>query len=87
MDMPEALRPHMSDWLVPLTACNLREWRGVQLPDDDSLASHGVPPQDLARQYLNDALRGVLLPGFQHVGLDTRALEAWVRAGAVTDLP
>lgn len=84
-DMPEAMRPLMSDWLLPLTVCNLREWRGIQLPQDDSLAAHGVPPQDLARQFLNEALSGVLLPGFQHVGLDTRALEAWIRSGASTD--
>lgn len=84
-DMPESMRPLMSDWLLPLTVCNLREWRGIQLPGDDSLAAHGVPPQDLARQYLHDALTGVLLPGFRHVGLDTRALESWVRAGASTN--
>lgn len=86
-DMPESMRPLMSDWLLPLTVCNLREWRGIQLPEDDSLAAHGVPPQDLARKFLNDALTGVLLPGFRHVGLDTRSLESWVRAGASTDVP
>ncbi|MFT5355444.1 MAG: hypothetical protein ACI9KE_002663 [Polyangiales bacterium] len=86
-DMPEEMRRPMSDWILPLTVCNLREWRDIQLPKDDSLACHGVPPQDLARQYLNDALVGVLLPGFRHVGLDTRALEAWVRSGASTETP
>lgn len=83
-DMPKSMRPAMSDWILPLTVCNLREWRDIQLPDDDSLAAHGVPPDELARQYLNDALTGVLLPGFRHVGLDTRALEAWIRLGAKT---
>lgn len=82
---PPALRRELSDWLLPLTVCNLREWRRLQLPENDALASHGVPPLELAHQALNDAVRGLLVPGFRYVGLDTRPLERWIARGAPTD--
>lgn len=82
---PSDLRREISDWLVPLTVQNLREWRRLGLPDDDSLAMHGVPPSEVAQAALTDAVESLLVPGFRHVGLDTRALERWVAAGARVD--
>ncbi len=79
---PADLKRELSDWLVPVTICNLREWRKIALPDDDALAAHGVPPHEVAHAALSEALGGLLLPGFAHVGLDTRALERWIRQGA-----
>ena len=82
------LKRGLGDWLVPLTLCNLREWRHISLPDDERLAAHGIPPRYAAQRALSDALVGVVIPGFRHVGLDTRALEAWAAAGApVGSLP
>ncbi len=77
-----ALRRELSDWLLPLTVCNLREWRRLELPAGDALAAHGVPPLEVAREALDEALADVLLPGFRRAGLDTRALERWIAAGA-----
>ncbi|MCB9592446.1 MAG: hypothetical protein H6719_06920 [Sandaracinaceae bacterium] len=77
-----ALRRELSDWLLPLTVCNLREWRRLELPEDDALAAHGVPPLAIAREALEETLREVLVPGFRRAGLDTRALERWIAAGA-----
>jgi hypothetical protein len=79
---PEAVRRALGPWLVPLVVSNLREWRAIELPDDDRLAPHGVPPSELAQVELTAAVESLLLPGFAHVGLDTRALERWSRAGA-----
>ena len=62
---------------LPLTVCNLREWRGIDLPEDDALAAHGVPPRELALRALDEAVSELLVPGFRHVGLDTRPLERW----------
>lgn len=78
----EETKRDLSDWLVPLVVANLREWRAIQLPEDDRLAPHGVPPAELARAELHEALETLLLPGFRHVGLDTRALERWIEGGA-----
>lgn len=84
MTAPPALRAELSEWLVPLTVCNLREWRRLELPDDDALSAHGVPPMEVARAALDDAVEELLVPGFRHVGLDTRALERWIARGAPT---
>ncbi|MEQ8890502.1 MAG: diiron oxygenase, partial [Sandaracinaceae bacterium] len=79
-----ALRAALSDWLVPLVVCNLREWRRLELPDGDALAAHGVPPKEVAVEALDAAARDLLVPAFRHVGLDTRALERWVTASLPT---
>lgn len=79
-----AMREVISDWLVPLVATNLREWRSIDVLEDSALEKHGVPSGPRVREALTEALSGVLIPGFQHVGLDTRALERFVRAGAPT---
>lgn len=81
-DVPDRYKSGLSDWLLALTVCNYREWQALELPDNDSLAEHGMPPKEVARQALFEALAGILIPGFQHVGLDTRPLEAWVKRGA-----
>jgi len=77
-----SIRDQVSGWLLPLAVCNLREWRRLDLPDDQSLAALGVPQRSDAHEALTDALRGVLVPGFAHVGLDTTALERWIAQGA-----
>ncbi len=79
--LPRELVREVSRWLLPLTVCNLREWRALILPEDDSLAEHGVPPMEVARTAIDEALVDLLLPGFVHVGLDTRELETWISAG------
>ncbi|MEM9188797.1 MAG: hypothetical protein AAGF12_06455 [Myxococcota bacterium] len=81
-EVPVRHRAELSDWLLPLTVCNYREWQQLQLPENDALAPLGIPPAEVARTALFEALEGILLPGFRHVGLDTRDLEAWIRAGA-----
>lgn len=82
------LRRGLEEWLVPLAIQNLREWRHIELPHDERLAAHGIPPMDAAQHALTDALVGVIIPGFRHIGLDTRALERWAAGGApVGSLP
>lgn len=80
--MDPALRRELEDWLLPLTVCNLREWRRLELPESDALAANGVPPRELAQAALGATLGEVLVPGFRHVGLDTRPLERWIASGA-----
>ncbi len=79
--LPSEMKRELSEWLLPLTVCNLREWRALVLPEDDILAPHGVPPMEVARVAIDEALVDLLLPGFVHVGLDTRALERWIARG------
>lgn len=82
--LPRDLHARISDWLVPLTVANLREWRSVAVSDDRELEPLGVPHRDAVHAALDEVVLGVLVPGFAHVGLDVRALEHWVARGAPT---
>jgi len=68
-------RALVSDWLVPLAVCNLREWRKVRLAEDERLARHGIPPAREVETALVHAMRDLIVPGLEHVGLDVRGLE------------
>jgi len=88
MSASAELRVSLSDWILPLTVCNLREWQEVATQSEGhstgELAAHGVPRAEAIREALEEAVSGVLLPGFAHVGLDTRAMERWAQAGMAT---
>ena len=88
MSASAALRVSLSDWILPLTVCNLREWEEVASQSEghvgSELAAHGVPRAEAIREALREAVSGVLLPGFAHVGLDTRAMERWAAKGMET---
>lgn len=76
-----ALRVSLSDWLVPLTIQNLREWQTSAASHEGSHTTHGVPSAEAVREALSEVVRGVIVPGFATNGLDVRALERWVRGG------
>lgn len=79
------IRQRLSEWLLPLTICNLREWMDVASNAELDLEAHGVPRREPLEAALEEAVRGVVVRGFQHVGLDTRALESWVASGMSLD--
>lgn len=82
--LPPARRARISDWLVPLTITNLRQWHESATTHTHAYAANGVPSAEAVREALAETVREVLLPGFEHVGLDVRALSLWVRAGMPT---
>lgn len=82
--LPASRRARISDWLVPLTLTNLREWQQSATTHTRAFAPHGVPRAEDVREALAEVVRDVMLPGFENVGLDTRALARWVRAGMPT---
>lgn len=88
MSTSPAMRKSLSEWILPLTVCNLREWQEVASQSEGQssreLAAHGVPRTEAIREALREAVSGVLIPGFAHVGLDTRALETWAEQGMAT---
>jgi hypothetical protein len=83
--LPASRRARISDWLVPLTLTNLREWQQSAATHTLAHAPHGVPRAEAVREALAEVVRDVMLPGFEYVGLDTRALARWVRAGMPTE--
>lgn len=83
--VPASRRARLSDWLVPLAITNLREWIESATRHERSFTAHGVPSGEAVREALHEVMREVMVPGFAHVGLDTRNLEIWVRAGMPTE--
>jgi hypothetical protein len=88
--LDQARRRRIEPWLLPMAFTNLRLWRS-ETPDDPghsrALSRHGAPPSDVIHEALVEALRGLIVPGLGELGMDTRALEAWLDKGAPTDRP
>lgn len=82
--LPQSLQPVIADWLVPLAICNLREWRKVRLSDDKTLERHGIPSAGDVEEALTSAVHDLIMPGLEHVKLDTRGLQKWIADGAKT---
>lgn len=71
-----------------ITFTNLKEWRR-ETPYDrshtDAMTKQGVPPATVVHEALVDALRSLIVPGFEQLGIDVSALKTWLNAGASTD--
>jgi hypothetical protein len=77
--LSEAQRREISNWLVPMLQANVAQWLDrstLGLPTE--LPEHGLPPWSAHRDLVVGAVRGVILPGFAYVGLDTRGARRWV---------
>ena len=74
------MRKELSRWLVPLVRTNVGQWlhsetlRGAGVPD------HGIPDPAEQRSTVLGAFRNVVIPGFDHVGLDVAPVARWFRA-------
>ncbi|HEX6278236.1 MAG TPA: hypothetical protein VFZ53_34560 [Polyangiaceae bacterium] len=83
-----AERAAVASWLLPMAFLNLRTWR-EQSPDDprhrEVWTLHGVLPAHVTHAALVDALRTLIVPGLEELGMATDALQAWLDDGAATD--
>lgn len=83
-------RAEVAPWLHPMAFTNLREWRR-ETPYDpahsEAMTAQGVPPARVIHEALVDALRTLIVPGLEELGMDVRALRGWIDAGASTALP
>ena len=86
-ELTPAQRKEVDPWILPLAYLNLREWQR-QTPYDPShepiFSDHGEPPTAVLHSALLDALRTLIVPGLQALGMNTKPLEAWIAAGADT---
>lgn len=89
-ELTPAERKEVEPWLLPLAWLNLREWQR-ETPYDPAHApvfsDHGEPPTAVLHAALVDALRTLIVPGLSALGMDTKALVAWLDAGADTSRP
>lgn len=67
--------------LPELLDANLRSWRNrPRFAITPALVEQGCPTWDAVDAAVVGAIDDLLLPGFEHVGIDTRAARAWLAA-------
>ncbi|HTJ41041.1 MAG TPA: hypothetical protein VL463_03070 [Kofleriaceae bacterium] len=70
-------------WLPRLLDGNLRAWRHrPRRAITPALVAQGCPDWDEVDRAILAAIEDLLLPGFDHAGLDTRAARAWLAEAA-----
>lgn len=79
-------RDEVERWLPAMAVANLRMWREAHrtYANEEELAAHGAPRVASVEKALLVAFRDLILPGFEHLGLRTAPLRAWLDAGAPT---
>ena len=84
----ERTRAAVAPWLHAMAFTNLKEWRR-ETPHDpthtDAMTKQGVPPASVVHEALVDALRTLIIPGFEQLQMDVSALKQWVDDGASTE--
>ena len=68
--LPEILEKQLGSWLG----------RIAELPEH-GVAGHAYPPRSVLVDAVHGALEDMVLPGFDHVGVNTAAARAWFAAG------
>jgi hypothetical protein len=88
--MSPADRKEVERWILPLAFLNLREWQRETPYDpthDPIFSDHGEPPTKVLHEAMMDALRTLIVPGLEALGMDTKPLVTWLDAGADTSRP
>lgn len=75
-----ATKRALARWLVPLLRANLERWLASATRTRRGVEAHGLLDPDEQRTHVLGALRNVVLPGFDHVGVDVSEAQRWFRA-------
>ncbi len=71
-------RRHIATHLPELMRAQVRTWEErIALLPEHGIAGHGYPPRAALIAVVYAAIRDVVLPGFDYVEIDTRAIRAW----------
>jgi hypothetical protein len=73
------LRRGIAEWLVPLLRANLERWFASATLTLGGVDAHGLPDPAEQREHVLGAVRNVVLPGFDHVGVDVSRAQRWFR--------
>jgi hypothetical protein len=65
----------LAKWILPLLRANVAQW--LEAGPTLDVPAHGLPPQAVHHDLVFSVVRGVILPGFAHVGLDVPEALAW----------
>lgn len=80
------LRSAIGPWLPALAKANLRMWRESprDYPATLDFVAQGAPSGELIESALMAALRDLIVPGFETLGLPVQKLALWLEQGAPT---
>jgi hypothetical protein len=73
------MRRGLSRWLVPLLKTNVTQWLKSATLQGIGVPEHGIPDPGEQRSRVVGAVRNVVIPGFDHVGVDVSAAAAWFK--------
>jgi hypothetical protein len=78
-----ATRAAIGAWLPRLLDANLKHWEArIALLPADGVPGHAFPPVPALVAAARAAVETLVLPGFDHVGVDTAAARTWFAAYA-----
>jgi hypothetical protein len=72
------MRAEVGRWLVSLLKSNVGQWLGPEiLGQSCGVPDHGLPSEEDHRQAVLGAVANVILPGFEHCGVDVGPARRW----------
>jgi hypothetical protein len=78
-------RAEIGRFVLPLVARQVRGWRKqIATVPGPAVPAHGCPSGEAIEQAMRASITDLVLPGFDHLGIDVRAARGWAEAGAPT---
>jgi hypothetical protein len=74
-----SMRREIAGWLVPLLRTNVEQWIRSSTFQGGGVPEHGIPDPAEQREQVLGAVRNVVIPGFDYVGVDVSAAAKWFR--------
>lgn len=73
------MRNELARWLVPLLKTNVDQWLTSATLQGFGVPDHGIPDPAEQRAQVVGAVRNVVIPGFDYVGIDAGAALQWFK--------
>ena len=85
MGLDAAGRAEIGKFVLPLLARQVRGWRAqIATVPGPAVPAHGCPSGEAIERAMRASITDLVLPGFEHLGIDVRAARRWAEAGAHT---
>jgi hypothetical protein len=85
LSLDAAGRADIGRFVLPLARKQVRGWRAqIATVPAPGVPAYGCPPGEAIEQAMRASLTDLVLPGFEHLGIDVRAALRWAEAGAPT---
>jgi hypothetical protein len=85
LGLDDAGRAEIGRFVLPLCRKQVRGWRAqIATVPAPAVPAHGSPSGEAIERAMRASITGLVLPGFEHLGIDVRAARRWAEAGAPT---